>query len=140
MNYSLERISTVTACDALLILAQKDKESLERRKRNMGETIGNFGARTSEIADEVISVQLLLQTYTTVYVSLPEGKEKADMFLEIKRLETRKAQLDKSVISYNSHSLLGKQVDYNLVDSQVTIVDAYIAAVQNRKIALGGTA
>lgn len=137
MNYSLERISTVEACDALLALAQKEKENLERRKRNLGESIGNFDVRTGDVGSELVSVQSLLQTFTTAYDSLPEGKDKLNMNLEIKQLEARKAQLDKSVVSYNVSSLLEKQVSYNLLDSQVPVIDAYMAAIQNKRTELG---
>ena len=137
MNYSLEKISTAQACDALLELANEDKENLERRRRNMGESIDNFDENTQDIATELQAVQALLQSFTTLYGTLPEGKDKVDTNLEIKRLETRKAALDKRVIGYNVLSLLGKQVDYNLIDVQVGILDAYITAVQNRKTALG---
>lgn len=138
MNYSLEKISTAEACDALLATAQKEKESLERRRRNLGESIDNFDERTGDVGDELVSVQSLLQTFTTAYTALPEGsKDKVNMNLEIKRLEARKAQLDKTVIAYNVYSLLGKQVDYNLLDSQMPIIDAYIAAVQNKRTEFG---
>jgi light-regulated signal transduction histidine kinase (bacteriophytochrome) len=138
MNYSLEKVTTVAACDTLLELALEDKESLERRRRNLDEAIDNFDERTTDISTEHTAVLALLGSYTTLYGSLPEGKDKVEINLEIKRLEARKAQLDKMVIGYSVYALLGKQVDYNLLDVQVTIVDAYITAVQAKRTALGG--
>jgi hypothetical protein len=137
MIYSLEKITTVDMCDTLLEVAGKDRESLERRRRNLAETIDNFDERTVNIATEQISVQARLETYTALYAALPEGKDKINANLEVKRMETRKAQLDKMVIGYNVFVLLDKQVDYNLLESQVSIADAYIAAVQAKKTALG---
>jgi hypothetical protein len=138
MNYSLEKITTVAACDALLELAQEDKENLERRRRNMGESIDTFDERTDDYGTELESVETLLETYAAAYAALPEGKNKVNIFLEIKRLESRKAQLDKIVSGYNVHSLIEKQVDFNLVDSQVPVLNAYIVAVQAKRTALGG--
>jgi hypothetical protein len=140
MNYSLEKVTTVAVCNTLLELAQKEKENLERRRRNMSESIGNFDERTGDIGNELVSVQSLLQTFTALYGALPEGKDKVNMNLEIKRLDARKAQLDKMVIGYNVYSLLRKQVDFNLLDSQVGIIDAYIVTLQNKKTALGNAA
>jgi len=139
MNYSLEKITTVAACDALLEVANKDKESLERRRRNLDESIDTFDERTHDYGTELQSVVTLLDTYSSAYDALPEGKNKMTIFLEIKRLEARKAQLDKSVVGYNVSSLIGKQVDYNLLDNQVPVINAYIAAIQARRTALGGT-
>jgi len=138
MNYSLDKVTTVEACDALLEVAQEDKESLERRRRNLDEAIDNFDERTTDIGTEHTAVIALLASYTTLYGSLPEGKDKVEINLEIKRLEARKAQLDKMVIGYSVYALLGKQVDFNLLDAQVNITDAYIAAVQAKRTALGG--
>ena len=140
MNYSLEKISTVEACDALLAIAQTEKENLERRRRNLGESISNFDARTGTVGDDMASVQALLQTFITAYNALPEGRDKVDMNIEIKRLEARKAQLDKSVVSYNVQSLLERQVSYNLLDNQVPVIDAYIAAIQNKRTEIGAGA
>jgi hypothetical protein len=138
MNYSLEMIITVAECDALLALAGEDKETLERRRRNLDESIGNFGERTHDYGTELQAVVTLLETYAAAYDALPEGKNKRTIYLEMKRLEAKKAQLDKSVTSYNASALIGKQVDFNLLDNQVPVVNAYITALQARRTALGG--
>ena len=59
MNYSLEMITTVAACDALLAQAAEDKENLERRRRNLDESIGNFGERTHDYSTELQAVVTL---------------------------------------------------------------------------------
>jgi hypothetical protein len=138
MDYALEKLATVAECDALLALATKDKANMERRRRNLSESIATFGQRTGDYGTELQSVETLLQTYSAAYDVLPEGNNKMTIFLAIKRLETRKAQLAKAVTGYNANSLIGKQTDFNLLDSQVPALDALIAAVQVRRAALGG--
>jgi hypothetical protein len=137
MVYSLEKITTVAMCDILLEVVEKDRDNLERRRRNLEDAVDNFDERTVSIGTEMISVQARLETYTALYVALPEGKDKINANLEVKRMETRKALLDKQVIGYNVFALLDKQVDYNLLESQIAISDLYIAAVNARKTALG---
>ena len=132
-------ITTVAACDALLAQAAEDKENLERRRRNLDESIGNFGERTHDYSTELQAVVTLLETYAVAYDALPEGKNKMTIYLEMKRLEAKKAQLDKSVTSYNASTLIGKQVDYNLMDNQVPVLNTYINALENRRAALEGT-
>lgn len=124
-------------CDTLLEVATKDRESLERRRRNLAESLGNFDERTADIGTELTSVQARLSIYTNLYEILPEGKDKINANLEVKRAEARKALLDKQVVGYNVFALLDKQVDYNLIETQVSIADLYIAAVQAKKTALG---
>jgi hypothetical protein len=138
MVYALEKITTAAMCDTLLEVATKDRESLERRRRNLAESVSNFDDRTTDIGAERTSVQARLDTYANLYAILPEGKDKINANLEIKRMEARKALLDKQVVGYNVFVLLDKQVDYNHLESQVANADAYIAAVTAKKTALGG--
>lgn len=133
MNYSLEKVTTIEQCEALMLLAGKEKDSLDRRRRNLGESISTFDERTGTYGDEMQSVE----TYAAAYDALPEDKNKMNINVEIKRLEARKAQLDKIVIGYNTKSLIGKQVDFNLLDSQVPAYDAHIAALLAKRAQLG---
>jgi hypothetical protein len=140
MNYSLEKISTVEVCNTLLASAQKKRYTLARRRRNMGESIDRFIERNSSINTRLISVQVLLEAYTAAYNILAEGSRgRINMNVKIKRLEVRKARLDKMYVKYSAYLLLRKQVDYYRLDSQVLAIDTYIAAVQHKKIALSNS-
>jgi hypothetical protein len=136
MNYSLEKINTVAACDALLALAQKEKHKLEHERLNMGESIVNFTERVDYIGNELASVHLLLETFTPMYHTLPEGNDKVCMNVEVTRLELRKAQLYKMAVTCNVPALLAKQVGYNKLDSKVSAIDNYIVAVEYKRAAL----
>ena len=138
MVYALEKITTVAMCDVLLEVALKDRDALDRRRANLLASVSTFDVRTADIGTERISVQARLDTYTDLYEILPEGKDKINANLEIKRMEARKALLDKQVVGYNVFALLDKQVDYNHLESQVANADAYITAVRAKKTALGG--
>jgi chromosome segregation ATPase len=137
MNYSLEMINTVAACDTLLTSAQKQKQKLERQRRNLGESIVNFNERVDHISNELTSLQSLLDTFIPVYNALPEGSmDKLSVNCDITRLEVRKAQLDRMAITCNMHLLLAKQVDYNRLDSKVSAIDSYITAVHDKRTAV----
>ena len=136
MNYALQKISTVGACDALLESAHKQRKNLERRRRNLGEAIVSFQERLDKMNTERVTVQVLLQSFTPAYALLPEGKDKANLNVAIKRLEVRKALLDKRSLVCNAYTLLKKQLVYNLLHSQVSAMDSYIAAVNERRMDL----
>jgi hypothetical protein len=74
MDYSLEMITTVAECDALLLVAGEDQETLERRRRNLDESIDNFGERTHDYGTEMQAVITLLETYNAAY----GGRKKQD--------------------------------------------------------------
>jgi hypothetical protein len=137
MDYSLEKLTRVAECDALLALAVKEKIGAERRRRNLGESIDIFRKRLDELNQELASVQLMLESFTPLYHGLPDGsKDKINMNVVVKRLELRQAMLQKKALACNVHVLLSKQMRYNLLDSQLTAMVDYIAAVQNRRTML----
>jgi hypothetical protein len=141
MKYSLEKISTVQACDTLLASAQKKKQTLEIKRRNLGESIDTFRKRLDHLGNETIEVQLLLAAHTTAYHALAEGsKYKASINVKVKRLELRQARLDKKAYTCNLPALLAKELKYNKLDNQVAAIDSYIALVQNKRMALGHAA
>lgn len=137
MDYSLEEISTTSAYDALLAMAQKKKQQLERQRRNLGELIGDFAERVDYLTRELAMVQSVLETFTTAYKALPEGKYKLDMNIQLTRVELRKARLENRARYCNVQSLLAKQLKYNRLGNQVLAIDRYIATLQSAKAALG---
>jgi hypothetical protein len=137
MKYSLEKISTVEACNTLLASAQKKKQTLERKRRNLGESIDTFRKRLDHLGNETIEVQLSLAAHTTAYHALAEGsKYKASINVKVKRLELRQAILDKKACTCNLPALLAKEIKYNKFDNQVAAIDSYIAMVQNKRMVL----
>jgi len=137
MQYSLEKISTVAQCDALLASAQKKKQTMERRTRNLGESIDRFRNRLDQIAQEMVLVQAMLLIFMKGYNALPErSKYKLSMNVKIKRLELRQARLALKAFACNERALLVKQVKYNRLRAQLAAMNGYIVAVQNRKAEL----
>jgi hypothetical protein len=137
MQYSLEKISTVVACDALLASAQKKKLTLERKTRNLGESIDTFRERLDQIGQDTVLVQALRIAYTAAYNALPEGsKDKANMNVKVKRLELRQARLEKKTFTCNERALLAKEVKYNRLVSQIAALSIFVNALENRRTAL----
>ena len=136
MKYVLERISTVQACDALLTGAKKKKQYLERRVRNLGETLDRFRKRLDQVHAESVQLLSSLEAFTSAYGSLSEGKDKVNMKIRIKRLELQQAMLEKKAITYNVGALLVKEMQYNRLESQVSVLEDYITAVEQRRAAL----
>ena len=100
MEYALEKITTAQACDALLAGAKKKKLHLERRVRNLGESLVTFHKRLDQVYAESAEVQSSLETFADAYASLSESKDKANMKIRIKRLELQQAMLERKAATY----------------------------------------
>jgi hypothetical protein len=136
MKYVLESIGTVQACDVLLAGAKKKKQNLERRVRNLGESLVTFRKRLDQVRQESAEVQSSLEAFTGAYGSLSEGKDKVNMNIRIKRLELQQAMLEKKATTYNVGALLFKEMQYNTLASQVSSLEYYITALAQRRAAL----
>lgn len=137
MRYSLEKVSTTQACDALLAKAEVRKQRLERRRRNLGESIDAFRRRLDQVSRELAMVQSSLEAFRATYEALAEGKDRAGVKIKVRRLELRLAVLERKTYTCNTPALLAREMKYNLLDNQVIALDAYIASVMRRRAALG---
>ena len=136
MKYSLDKISTARECNDLLMQAQRKRQTLDRKRRNLGESIGDFRKRLNRIEKELADVRSSLAALTPAYHAMPEGKDKATINIMIKRLELRQARLEKQAYTCNVASLLVKELRYNALDSQVSAMDDYVDILERTKTAL----
>jgi chromosome segregation ATPase len=136
MKYTLEKISTVLACDVLLAGAKKKKQNLERRVRNLGESLDTFRKRLDQVHQESTEVQSSLEIFTVAHGSLSEGKDKLNMKIRIKRLELQQAMLEKKATIYNVGALLVKEMQYNRLESQVSVLEDYITVLEQQRVVL----
>jgi hypothetical protein len=67
---------------------------------------------------------------------LPEGRDKVNMKIRIKRLELQQAMLEKKATIYHAGALLVKEMQYNRLHSQVVALEDYITAVEQRRVVL----
>jgi hypothetical protein len=133
MHYSLEKINTVQACNNLLALAQQKKQTLERQRRNLGESIDTFRQRMTRMHKESATVRASLDALNPAYHAMPRGKDKATMNIMIKRLELRQARLEILACTYNVANLLVKELRYNRLDAQLSVMEGYIDAIEHTK-------
>lgn len=136
MQYALDKISTVSAGEALLAPARKKKQALENKALNLAESINAFRAHMDDIAQEEAIVQTLLKAYTQAYNALPDGKDKVNLNVKIKRTELRQARADKRTFTYSIEKLLAKQLRYNMLRARIAIIDTYLTELQNHIEAL----
>jgi len=109
-------------------------QNLERRLRNLGESLDTFRKRLDQVNQESAQVRSLLDPFTRAYESLPDSKDKVNMKIKIKRLEWQQAMLEKKAMMYNVGALLAKEMQYNQLDSQVHALEDYITAVEQRRL------
>jgi len=115
---------------------KKKKLYLERRVRNLGESLVSFVSVSTSSTRSPWRIQSSLEAFTGVYGSCWKAGIKVNMKIRIKRLELQQAMLEKKAITNNVGALLVKEMQYNRLHSQVSALEDYVTAVEQQRVVL----
>ena len=133
MNYSVQNLTQVSDCDALLTWAAREKSDLNFKKLSDERLTVRF-AETSQELDAILQGVLAeLAATETIIAVLPDGPTKDDAINKKIRLEYKKFLLENRKESYGTVALLEKEMDLARVVQEIEEVDAFIVAVEAQK-------
>lgn len=136
MNYSVNNLSTVADCNALLTWAGKEKADLNFKKLSDERLTSRIAETSQELDAELQGVLAEISATETIINILPDGPSKDDAINKKTRLEYKKFLLENRRESYGTVALLEKQIDLARVQVEINEVDAFISAIEERKAAL----
>lgn len=134
--YSLQKLTQASDCDVLLSWAQKEKEDLELKKLNEIKLTKNYSDTSVSIETELNSVNVQINTINTILSTLPDGTIKNDNLKKKTRLEYKKFLLEDRKVNYGVVALLEKELDVQRIVKELEEIDAFIAAVTQKKATL----
>lgn len=134
--YSIEKLTQVSDCNAVLTWAQNEKESLELKKLNESKLTKDYSTTSLSIDTELLSVTTQINAINTVLPTLPEGSVKEEHLKKLKKLDYRKFLLEDRRINYGVVALLEKELDVERISKEITEIDAFIASVTQKKATL----
>ncbi len=134
VNFSL--LETAQECDTAIEILNAEKTQLERRVRNLGETLVDRQGRTVEVSEGIKASEAIITGFQAALTSIPEGKAKRDLELKIEREETKLKSLQNRQANYNAVSVIEDQVDEEQINVQIPVLDAAIAGVEAHKATL----
>lgn len=136
MNYSVNNLSTVADCNALITWAGKEKADLNFKKLSDERLTSRIAETSQELDAELQGVLAEISATETIINILPDGPSKDDAINKKTRLEYKKFLLENRRESYGTVALLEKQMDLARVQVELDEVDAFITAVEQRKAAI----
>ena len=134
--YSIQKLTQVSDCDVLLSWAQREKEDLELKKLNEIKLTKNYSDTSISIETELNSVTVQINTIDSILASLPEGIIKNDNLKKKTRLEYKKFLLEDRKVNYGVVALLEKEADVQRIVKELEELEAFIAAVTQKKATL----
>lgn len=136
MDYSVQNLTEVSDCDMLITLSQREKADLEYKKLTAERLAAKFGENSVEIATALQGVEAELQAVDTILGVIAEGPTKEEQITKKTKLEYKKFLLVNRKASYGIVALLEKECDTARLNSEIVEIDAFIAAIQARKLEL----
>ena len=73
MAYSMDKLTTVAECDAVLTVAEKEKKNLEFRKTSLERQKESYAANSVEIDADLAATDAEVTALQTVVATLPVG-------------------------------------------------------------------
>ncbi len=136
MDINTSLLSTVVECDSALNNLNEEKRQVERRLRNLGESLESRSATTVEVTEGIASVQAVIAGYEAALQVMTDEKAKRDLELKVEREETKLKALQNRQANYNAVSVLQSEVDYNQLEAQIPALDDAITKVTTHKTSL----
>jgi hypothetical protein len=132
MNYTVSLLTTRPDCQALIDLANNEKETLAYRKTGLERQHRSATTTSQEIESNLLAITAELVALQAVHDSLPEGSSKQDIFNNIKRSEYKKFLLEQRKENYGVLALLEKEYDIASIDRSIVETDDFIEQVTHR--------
>lgn len=132
MDYTVSLITNAPDCQALINIANAEKESLSYRRTGLLRQRQTATITSMEIQTELASVEAELAALQTVLDTLPEGSTKADTLVKFTKAGYKKFLLEQRKGNYGPIALVEKEYDIACVDEAITETDAFITSLTTR--------
>ncbi len=133
MNYSVQNLTRVADCNALLSWAAKEKADLNFKKLSDERMTERFTETSLELEAVLQGVIAEIAATETIISILPEGDSKDDAIERRTRLEYKKFLLETRKASYGTVALLEKEMDLGRVNKEIEEVEVFIAAIEQKR-------
>ena len=138
MNYSVQNLTQVADCNALLTWAAQERADLDLKRHSNEHASDKFALTSQEVEVLLLAVNTDLASVESVIATLADGPYRKEQINKKKRLEFKKFLLENRRESYGTVTLLEKQMDLACVKLSIDEVDAFIVAVEAQKATLPG--
>lgn len=136
MNYSISNLTLVADCNSLLAWAAREKADLNYKKITIERVSQKYAETSVGLDAEIQGVIAEIAANDTIISVLPEGPTKEEALDKKVRLEYKKFVLENRKESYGTVALLQKESELGRIDQQIVEVDAFVAAIEARVLAL----
>jgi hypothetical protein len=133
MEFSLNQVTTIAECDALLSIAQSEKNELTYRQTTLNYQMENKAEDSIEFSAELSAATTELESLTASLANMPEGPAKVDATKRKMRLELRVYTMNQRASSFGIVAVIDRQFEIAQVEERLSITNDFINQVEARK-------
>jgi len=133
MSYNTDTLKTAAECDQALAYAANLKDDLVFKQLVQKRSFGDKSESTALAAANLLTVNAQMIGMQAGLEAMPEGPGKVKMVSELRRLNDRRENLEETVQKSGNASLMNLELTNSLLTIQVSEIDLYTAAVEDRK-------
>lgn len=135
-NYSVEQLTTVADCDAVLNIATEEQKNLEWKKLSLERQKEQYAKNAVGIAAELVGKQAEKAALDTVIDNLPDGPTKNENIVKRTKVEYSIFLLENRKTNYGDVALLEREYDMERVAKELEETAVFITEVEARKAAI----
>lgn len=136
MNYSISSLMQVADCDSLVAWAVREKADLNYKKITIERVSQKYAENSIGLDAEIQGVIAELAATETIIAALPDGPSREKAMDKKVTLEFRRFVLENRRENFGVVALLQKESELGRIDQQIEEVDAFLAAVEARRLSL----
>lgn len=136
MTLNLSLLATVAQCEITIDNTEAEKKLLERRFRNLGESLEDKSKKTVSVKEGIASVQAIITGFQSALNVITDAKEKRNLELKIEREETKLKILQNRDANYSTIHVLENQINHQQLAVQIDVLKTAITAINAHKATL----
>ncbi len=133
MNYSVNKITTLADCDALINLANGERKDLEFKKLQQERAYESVASGSEGVDGEIAAVSSEITGVEMAIANMTDGPIKKEFESRLVKLRHKLYLLEERRERYGVLALVEKEYEINSIEQQLAENVAYLAALTNRK-------
>lgn len=117
-------------------MLEKEKDDLDFRVIVLNRQIRSYAANAEELAADLVAVDAEIASFNTQLEVMPAGERREKLITDLDRTRLRKRTLSARQQDFGSVALVEREVELAMNTAQLAVVNAAIADVAARKVAL----
>ena len=134
--YSTSKLKTAGECNSAISLATERKDELVFQQSALTRDLTGQEKSVDTISATLIALNAQITGFNAAIATMTDGEAKRELVSKVRRLNDQRENLEERLEKAGAPAYLETELQAELSKKQVLEIDAFIAAINERKAAL----